>query len=1202
MCLSIIALVISEANTLFSISETDCGASVLVVEGASESSLTLADFLSPTSARTFVYGDWDVTSQSWSSPQWVTSHPFVYADQIDVGPLVSSSIIWETDSLKRVMANGIYLHVSHSDPVISSDDAIDSPSVSQRWRLFSPNLLPRVTNCRWPSPPPPPEIPCGDSGIIDQGLCSLFQSIGMCYCDPAQVTASFASVNIQVFLNCKHSCGCCYNPPFAPSSPSPPPPLAPLTLDPCVLGNARPGSRCFVRIEIVACADRIGRSCLSIDRPFYAAFIKAECFRLSDVSTSISESCIDLATLGRENSRPTTGYGKFVHYYPSRNGFVLSAALRGSANYSTDHWPVAPPIYPYGDDAVIIRTDLRLSILPTAMETQVFENPMSIYTPNTAISPPHPPPPLQPPLSPPFGPPPPHFPPMLPPSSPPTPPFPPFFPPSPPPLCTFYDFTDRCAADVFFYDSPYPGYCYVSSNRDTTEMKLAGVGDTSLTQEAMDHGSIQTSSPFNQDGIPPYEGALSIRQDPVTNDFIPFPAGMPILLVEKINNCSYTKSILDCGLYESTGFSIPTPITQIVLVGNAFRMACYMIPHPPSLPPSPPLPGIPVELRRCKGFRIVISRTNLVTNYYRQWTFLEYMALGVLGQCDPLVIAESDPEFFGCYDMASPEVLGGDFVPEGEVDILDWNRNARFRNELNLGEAFYIDFRDFNKKTRFKTPADCATQSSPGTPIAGRRLSYEGTVFNDCSSSISPTQCLFHCNSDIKCNHTLELVPVSDIQPPLRASTISGAWYRFSLPSRWRTFNVGVRSSHTTLSECHRIFSINSGCIMVSTSSYCSTQPISMSATVLSISPIDHTGACDTDSVVFIFVASEHLVEIDFASRSSSGIYPLTRILTENGYLNLVPPPSGAPVPPPMLPNSPPLPCLPPRAPILSPPPPLSPYTRPDTSNCTVESTQSECFCNVRLTKETYSGIHFWTMAIDWRVWYINIQFKESGVSAWPHSPTHDDKEFSRSFDGSRMFMGRNIGDEAWMPNTPLISFTAPGWSTALDAEASIDTSASLNSGYALHSTFATDEGSNQCRMSLYQSPPPSMPPLPPKEPPATPPPSPKTPPVPSPPQNPSLPPPSHPPSPSDPDPPTHPPRPPPVIPPFTIPHPLPPFPRPPPRLPSPLPLNPPLHPPSPIPKIPPFSPPTIPPSPFPFPPPTTSCPWSQRVQSGPKP
>ena len=101
--------------TRFDTFTTSCGATVITVENATESSLTLAGFLSPTQERTFVYGDWDAASDSWRSPQWVATKPFVYADVIQVDSSIDASVTWERDSMNRVTANGIYFHVSSED-------------------------------------------------------------------------------------------------------------------------------------------------------------------------------------------------------------------------------------------------------------------------------------------------------------------------------------------------------------------------------------------------------------------------------------------------------------------------------------------------------------------------------------------------------------------------------------------------------------------------------------------------------------------------------------------------------------------------------------------------------------------------------------------------------------------------------------------------------------------------------------------------------------------------------------------------------------------------------------------------------------------------------------------------------------------------------------------------------------------------------
>ena len=653
-----------ESVTLFSVYQTSCGASVLTVTNASKSTLTFAPYLSPPTVRTFVYGNWNTQDMTWNPAQWIATRPFLYASDIQVEFLVSDTVKWETDSFNRVTANGVHLYAAHADEEILSTHPTDSLTVSDQWKLLSADLLPLNSNCPKPFAPPAPSVPCLDSGAYEDSLCKLFLGLGMCYCDPADVTASFASVNLDVFQNCRESCGCCSEPPSAPYSPSPPPPLAPMTLDPCIIGQARPGSRCFVNIEIKECQNFRGKKCLSIDRPFYAAFIKASC-TLNATLSEVSEPCIDLPMFGRDAAPVTHGYGRFVHYYPSRNGFVLSAALKGSSNYSTDHWPVAPPIVPYGDNVVPIKSNLVLSLIPTSRETQIFENPMSVYTPNVAVFPPKPPPPSIPPYVPPCCPPPPLPPPKFPPSPIPMPPSPPGFPPAPPPLCDFWNSEPRCKAELYATDSPTnDGICLLAVNRPVTQLVVMGVIVVTDTLEAYIHGSAMT---------PQGNGVLSSKQDVDTWDYVPFPPDLPLLEVIKVDNCTHTENLIDCELYQIPGYSDSerAPVTTAIMLGDPYRLDCYVIPEPPSLPPIPPSPQIPLELQKCKGFRIVTSRGNELTNYYRQWTFMEYMALGLLHQCDPLVVQESDPEMFGCYDMASPAVLGGDFAPEGEIDILD---------------------------------------------------------------------------------------------------------------------------------------------------------------------------------------------------------------------------------------------------------------------------------------------------------------------------------------------------------------------------------------------------------------------------------------------------------------------------------------------------------------------------------------------------
>jgi hypothetical protein len=814
--------------------------------------------------------------------------------------------------------------------------------------------------------------------------------------------------------------------------------------------------------------------CLSIDRPFYAAFVKAKC-TLVGSPDDIEEPCMDLSMFGRDAGTAPYGYGRYVHYYPSRNGFVLSAVLRGSSNYSVDHWAVAPPIYPGGQDAVVIRANVSLAILPTATETQIYENPLSVYTPNVAVSPPLPPPPSSPPRSPPDRPPPPLQPPSVPPRHPPSPPSPPFHPPASPPDCTFSDNNPRCAAKMYVVEGDVASVCYVLVNRPVTQVAVSGLTFVDMTFEAFQHGALINGQ---------NNGLLSNKRDPsAIGTYVPFEADTPLIAVKKVENCSYTETLLDCELRKPSscvGECEAIPSTNVALLGNFLRLECYDIPHPPSAPPLPPSPALPLDLRTCKGFRIVVSRINLLTNYYRQWTFLEYMALGVLDQCDPLVLAETSPDMLGCYDMAGPNVLGGDFVPDGEVDVLDWNRNARFRSSYNLGEDLFVSQNDFDRGATIKRQSDCVDAES-------RRLAdtaYTSDSYRDCSRAVN-AQCLFQCTDDPVCRHTLALEVVHQLSYPLREAAVAGDWLQIRLPPTWRALKVALGPGSTvSLSTCGIVRPIRSGCVLVTESLTCSEQYPQVSSAQMTIAPIQLGAPCDTSSSVYVFVAAGDVLEIDFTSRTSNGLYPLTRLLTEHGYMDLVnfSPPSfppgttGHPAPPPRPPRPPRQPPHPPRpsTPSLSPPPvPPPSRTKPDTSNCTVDSREANCSCVLTIAREQQWDSVFFTISVDWWVWYITVEFTTAVNGSWPHDPTHNNELITSSFSGRRASIGKLFREEPWPPNTPLISFLSTGVTTVEEAFAIVDTSLVSNADELLPVTFATDEASNPCRMNIYPEAPP---------------------------------------------------------------------------------------------------------------------------------
>jgi len=319
----------------------------------------------------------------------------------------------------------------------------------------------------------------------------------------------------------------------------------------------------------------------------------------------------------------------------------------------------------------------------------------------------------------------------------------------------------------------------------------------------------------------------------------------------------------------------------------------------------------------------------------------------------------------------------------------------------------YIRADDYERSTRFKRTEDCATLST------GRRLAYstDTNAFSNCGMAVNE-QCLFDCASSHTCRFTMQLRRVETIEAPLREAPVAGDWLEITLPTLWRTLNMGFDSSSTvTLRRCSRVYAIQSGCILVTPSSLCSIQPVSMTQSVLTISPINMGGQCDTDSKVYIFVATGERAVIDFNSRSAAAVYPLTRVLTSIGYLNLVASPSppftpplpsypfGHPMSPPPHPIAPPLiplPIAPPSTPTNHVVPPGSPYVRSDSTNCTVDSFEPRCICAVNMKKETYGGQTFFTLSLHWFIAEINIQFSRSDVDVWAHSPTHDNEQYAQ--------------------------------------------------------------------------------------------------------------------------------------------------------------------------------------------------------------
>ena len=115
----------------------------------------------------------------------------------------------------------------------------------------------------------------------------------------------------------------------SPSFPSPPP-HPPACAQEAI--SRQGGGRCTANIRFTPCLNE--QTCLTIDRPYYLAFIAGTCVAAGASSnvypTSNTCFCIE-----------SQNYGQYVDYYSTGSGFVLSAAMKRDL-YNAGH-PQAPP-------------------------------------------------------------------------------------------------------------------------------------------------------------------------------------------------------------------------------------------------------------------------------------------------------------------------------------------------------------------------------------------------------------------------------------------------------------------------------------------------------------------------------------------------------------------------------------------------------------------------------------------------------------------------------------------------------------------------------------------------------------------------------------------------------------------------------------------------------------------------------------------
>ena len=171
------------------------------------------------------------------------------------------------------------------------------------------------------------------------------------------------------------------------------------------------------------------------------------------------------------------------------------------------------------------------------------------------------------------------------------------------------------------------------------------------------------------------------------------------------------------------------------------------------------------------------SRPNLQANFNQQTSLMLAMALGTESQCGSVVVAESDPAYFQCWDMASPESLspGGDFIPDGEVNVLDYSRQVRLQSVAGLGAGTSMLLSQAGALQYPGGPSDCSARRSLVASIAA-------TWSVACPSHVTADLCYYDCNDSAGCMHSLA--------PVLSGEVGGGRWYVVPLPSGWTAFSV----------------------------------------------------------------------------------------------------------------------------------------------------------------------------------------------------------------------------------------------------------------------------------------------------------------------------------------------------------------------------------------------------------------------------
>ena len=248
------------------------------------------------------------------------------------------------------------------------------------------------------------------------------------------------------------------------------------------------------------------------------------------------------------------------------------------------------------------------------------------------------------------------------------------------------------------------------------------------------------------------------------------------------------------------------------------------------------------------------------------------LALGVESQCGPAVVADSDPAYFHCWDMASPDSLspGGDFVPDGEVNVLDYSRQVRLQNLTGLGADTYMLLSEAGAIKYLNGPTDCARQRR------GMAATIIPTWSVSCPSNLGAGSCYYDCNAASSCMHS--------IAPVLSEQVTGGSWYRIPLPSGWTAFSLLFQVG---MVEC-RSSSPTTVCIQLESNSACENENFAVSRlTRLAIAaPTSGADKCASNSVVRYFVPDGATQALDYHGPKPGGTFPGTWVETAAGILH----------------------------------------------------------------------------------------------------------------------------------------------------------------------------------------------------------------------------------------------------------------------------------------------------------------------------